>query len=75
MWVEGSELLHDVGGDGCEREGLQAACGTTHVAGLQEEMDSGRKRAVRGRRRVATLSADAVVAIAGERMFFRLGCI
>jgi hypothetical protein len=45
MSVEGSELLLDVGGDGCEREGLQAACGATDVARLQERMHSGRKRA------------------------------
>jgi hypothetical protein len=33
--VEGTELLYDCGGDGCERKGLQEPCRPTDVAGLQ----------------------------------------
>jgi hypothetical protein len=74
VWVERGELLNDFAGYGCEAEVLQAACSTTDVAGLQEGMHSGRKRAVRGRR-VATLSADAVGGVAGGLMLFGMGCI
>jgi hypothetical protein len=36
VWVEGSELLYDLGGYACEGQGLQAACSTTDVAGFQQ---------------------------------------
>jgi hypothetical protein len=73
--VGGSELLHDFWSDGSEGEGLQAACGTNDIAGLQEGMYAGCKGAVRGRRRVTASSASAVRTRVGGRMLFRWGCI
>jgi hypothetical protein len=55
--MKGSELLHDFAGEGGEGEGLQAACGTTHIAGVQEGVHVSGQNAVRGRKWVTSLSA------------------
>jgi hypothetical protein len=73
VWEKSVEMLLDFGGDGCEGEVLQAACSKADVAGLQEGMHAGGKRAVRGRW-VATLSANAVGCVAGGLMIFGMAC-
>jgi hypothetical protein len=73
--VDGSELLHNFGSDGCEGEGLQAARDTTSVARLQEGMHAGCQGAVRGRTWAMAVSAGAVGAGAGGCELFGLRCV
>jgi hypothetical protein len=58
--MEGSELLHNLGCNAGKGQGLQAACGTTDVAGLQEGVDASRQGVLRWLRRAAVVVARSL---------------
>jgi hypothetical protein len=72
--VKGSKLLHDFRGDSGKVEGLQAACGTTNITGLQQRVHAGGQSAIRGGKRVTSLSEGPIRARAAGRGQLKCGC-